>query len=140
MENNTSLGWYKAWHSWGIVNSTIVEYYKEKNWGGRAKKLVKEHVLSAITGFINSIALSPGKNLQDTLRLLDILYNHSNDAEIESAIVEGVSALSIDIWLEVIPQIIARIQSQVVGKFVKRLLLKIGMHHPQALVYPLSGE
>jgi hypothetical protein len=58
-------------------------------------------VLSAIAGFINSIALSPGKNLQDTLRLLDILYTHSQDRDVESAIVDGVSALSIDIWLEV---------------------------------------
>eukprot|EP01127_Copromyxa_protea_P018907 TRINITY_DN6037_c0_g2_i1.p1 TRINITY_DN6037_c0_g2~~TRINITY_DN6037_c0_g2_i1.p1 ORF type:complete len:1532 (-),score=302.75 TRINITY_DN6037_c0_g2_i1:8-4603(-) len=131
--------WHKAWHAWGIVNSIIVEYYQEKNWQKSRKRLVKEHVLSAVSGFINSIALSPGNNLQDTLRLLEILYSYSEDTEIESAIIDGVSALSIDIWLEVIPQIIARIQSGgAIGKFVKRLLLKIGLHHPQALVYPLS--
>ena len=48
--------------------------------------------------------------------------------------------VDIDMWLLVIPQIIARINSpnMRVRKSVHTLLLRVGKHHPQALIYPLA--
>lgn len=48
--------------------------------------------------------------------------------------------MSIDTWLQVIPQIIARIASPVapVRRLIHELLCNIGKQHPQALVYPLT--
>ena len=39
-----------------------------------------------------------------------------------------------------IPQLIARIDTQrpLVGKLIHTLLMDIGKHHPQALIYPLT--
>ncbi|ELU37806.1 phosphatidylinositol 3-kinase tor2 [Rhizoctonia solani AG-1 IA] len=53
---------------------------------------------------------------------------------------EGISALPADTWLEVIPQIIARIQtsSTRIRRLINNLLLGVGQAHPQALIYPLS--
>uniref|UniRef100_A0A6B2KZN8 non-specific serine/threonine protein kinase n=1 Tax=Arcella intermedia TaxID=1963864 RepID=A0A6B2KZN8_9EUKA len=53
---------------------------------------------------------------------------------------EGVEDLNVDLWLQVIPQIIARIHSNVseISKPLQHLLSRIGKAHPQALVYPLS--
>jgi FKBP12-rapamycin complex-associated protein len=42
--------------------------------------------------------------------------------------------------IQVIPQLIARIDTPraLVGRLIHHLLIDIGKHHPQALVYPLT--
>ncbi len=50
-------------------------------------------------------------NLQDVLRLLTLWFNHGSGAEAEAALQEGFALVSIDTWLVVIPQIIARIHT-----------------------------
>lgn len=52
----------------------------------------------------------------------------------------GFSKVAVDTWLEVIPQIIARIQtpSAIVRRNIDMLLSDVGKHHPQALIYPLT--
>lgn len=46
---------------------------------------------------------------------------------------EGFQLVSIDTWLVVIPQIIARIHTNnsTVRQLIHQLLVKIGRHHPQ---------
>jgi FKBP12-rapamycin complex-associated protein len=53
---------------------------------------------------------------------------------------QGINTVSIDNWLGIIPQIIARIHTphSSVRKLLHELLSKIGKAHPQALVYPLT--
>ena len=53
---------------------------------------------------------------------------------------EGFTNVSIDTWLEVIPQLIARINqpNKRVQASVHNLLADVGRAHPQALVYPLT--
>jgi FKBP12-rapamycin complex-associated protein len=53
---------------------------------------------------------------------------------------EGISNVSVDTWLEVIPQLIARINqpNKRVQQAVHNLLADVGRAHPQALVYPLT--
>lgn len=48
--------------------------------------------------------------------------------------------VSIETWLQVIPQLIARIDTsrQLISRLVHQLLVDIGKHHPQALIYPLT--
>lgn len=52
----------------------------------------------------------------------------------------GFAQLSIDTWLDVIPQIIARIQTPHanIRRNINFLLCEVGKHHPQALIYPLT--
>jgi serine/threonine-protein kinase mTOR len=52
----------------------------------------------------------------------------------------GFNRVDIDTWLEVIPQIIARIQtpSKNIKRNIDMLLHEVGKHHPQALIYPLT--
>lgn len=57
------------------------------------------------TGFFHSIALSPGKSLQDTLRLLTLWFNYGHQSDVSAAMQEGLGSVSIDTWLEVIPQV-----------------------------------
>ena len=78
-------------------------------------------------------------SLQDILRLLTLWFNHGAAPEVEAALVEGFGHVSIDTWLVVIPQIVARIHSNSapVRSLIHQLLVRVGKQHPQALLYPL---
>ena len=136
-------GWYKAWHSWALANFEVVTAVtaraKRQNTG-LPPALVSSHVVPAIQGFFKSIALSSSSSLQDTLRLLTLWFAHGGDSEVNTVVLEGFNDVSVDTWLEVIPQLIARINQPVnrVRATIHRLLAEVGKAHPQALVYPLT--
>jgi len=135
--------WYKAWHAWALANFEIVQQLSARHEGHLSRgdqAMVIEHVVPAVKGFFKSIALSAGSSLQDTLRLLTLWFTHGASSEVNSAVSEGFSNVSVDTWLEVIPQLIARInqQNRRVQQSVHNLLADVGRAHPQALVYPLT--
>lgn len=135
--------WYKAWHAWALANFEIVQTLSTKNEGQLSRAdhaSVIEHVVPAVHGFFKSIALSAGSSLQDTLRLLTLWFTHGGSADVSQAVTDGFANVSIDTWLEVIPQLIARINqpNKRVQLAVQNLLADVGRAHPQALVYPLT--
>ncbi len=77
--------------------------------------------------------------LQDTLCLLTLWFDYCNTSEIHETVNEGIRNTPIEIWLQVIPQLIARIDTnkQFLAKIIHNLLTEIGRLHPQALVYRL---
>ncbi|EEY63442.1 uncharacterized protein PITG_22548 [Phytophthora infestans T30-4] len=56
------------------------------------------------------------------------------------AMVEGFQEASVDTWLDVIPQLIARIDTPnpKTSELLHDLLSRIGQAHPQALIYPIT--
>ena len=56
-------------------------------------------------GFFRSIALSSGNSLQDTLRLLTLWFKYGYDGNVDQAMTQGFGDVSIDTWLQVIPQV-----------------------------------
>lgn len=137
-------GWYKAWHAYALANFDFVTNMVSHADQDRVRQLpehvVHSHVVPAVRGFFQSIKLSKNSSLQDTLRLLTLWFAHGGYAEVNQAILEGYSEVPINVWLEVIPQLIARINvpnSRIRGS-VHRLLGEVGKAHPQALVYPLT--
>ncbi|KTW30812.1 hypothetical protein T552_00524 [Pneumocystis carinii B80] len=131
--------YYKAWHSWALANFEVVAFYEKEN-KNLSPEIYDEHILPAIKGFFRSIALSTGNSLQDTLRLLNLWFKFGNHLQVGSSILEGIASVSIDTWLDVIPQLIARIHSpnSNIQKSIHQLLADVGKSHPQALVYPLT--
>jgi serine/threonine-protein kinase mTOR len=136
--------WYKAWHAWALANFELVQ-----SMGHRAERdrdlvvpqnILVDHVVPAVRGFFKSISLSQGSSLQDTLRLLTLWFAHGGSAEVNAAVTEGFASVSVDTWLEVIPQLIARINqpNTRVRQSIHNLLADVGRAHPQALVYPLT--
>lgn len=135
--------WYKAWHAWALANFEVVTAMttnKERETVGIQTRYIHDYVVPAIQGFFKSIALSSSSSLQDTLRLLTLWFNHGEHQEVNSAVSQGVTTVSIDTWLEVIPQLIARINqpNRLVKDSIHHLLCEVGRAHPQALVYPLT--
>lgn len=141
--------WYKAWHAWAYMNFETVLFYKHQdantdgNQAGDRKAspdYIQRHTVPAVDGFFKSINLSHGSSLQDTLRLLTLWFDYGHHPAVHEAIVEGIRTIEINVWLQVIPQLIARIDTPrpLVGKLIHSLLIDIGKSHPQALVYPLT--
>ena len=135
--------WYKAWHSWALANFEVVTATTAqamKDDTNVTQSTVTKYVVPAVRGFFKSIALTSTSSLQDTLRLLTLWFTHGQHHEVNTAVLEGFGEVSIDIWLEVIPQLIARINvpNKRVRESIHRLLTDIGKAHPQALVYPLT--
>ena len=151
--------WYKAWHAFAYTNFEAVLFYKhqqgdsglgeQSNGALLANGAVRSNLSSqyisrftvpALEGFIRSINLSHGNSLQDTLRLLTLWFEYGQWPEVYEAIIEGIRLIEINTWLQVIPQLIARIDTPraLVGRCIHNLLVDIGKTHPQALVYPLT--
>jgi len=102
--------------------------------------IIQQYAVPAVQGFFRSISLIKGNSLQDTLRLLTLWFDYGNHAEVYEALLSGMKLIEINTWLQVIPQLIARIDThrQLVGQLIHQLLMDIGKNHPQALVYPLT--
>lgn len=146
--------WYKAWHSWAFMNFKVVQAKKhltqdkinqqpgnEETWDVQKEKFViAQYAVPAVEGFFRSINLLQGNSLQDTLRLLTLWFDYGQYPEVFDALVEGMKIIPINTWLQVIPQLIARIDTHrsLVGQLIHQLLVDIGKTHPQALVYPLT--
>lgn len=132
--------WYKAWHAWALANSKVASHY-ERNQDANSvpAEIVQFHLVPAVQAFFKSIALSPGNALQDILRLLGIWFKYGDHQVVANAIQDGFGNVSIDTWLEVVPQLIARIHapSPNVRRLIHNILCDVGKAHPQALVYPL---
>ncbi|CAG8528851.1 8861_t:CDS:10, partial [Acaulospora morrowiae] len=148
--------WYKAWHAWALANFEVISHYEKLNSMDNSREEqnityvseedanihneVLAYVVPSVQGFFRSIALSRGNCLQDTLRLLTLWFKYGNHEEVSRTIKQGFGSVNIDTWLEVIPQLIARIHAPnaKVHELIHQLLVDVGKEHPQALIYPLT--
>lgn len=127
LASNLDPVWYKAWHAWALANSEVVSHFaKSQNEQDTIPAAVfSDHLVPSVQGesflsvlapsleadslspaaFFRSIALSPGNSLQDTLRLLTLWFKYGHAQEVTTAIMEGFRSVSVDTWLEVIPQV-----------------------------------
>lgn len=131
--------WYKAWHAWALANFDVISHHERMGENVPAK-MIAASIVPSVQGFFRSIALASGNALQDTLRLLTLWFKFGYVESVAEAVREGFGTVGIDTWLEVIPQIIARITapSPKVRRLINELLSDIGAAHPQALVYSLT--
>ncbi|KAJ5076740.1 serine/threonine-protein kinase mtor [Anaeramoeba ignava] len=137
---NSDPSWAKAWHAWALLNFEIVSRF-EADKRTLSSQDIHTYLLPAISGFFRAIHLSSAsKSIRDTLRLLTLWFRYGSYSKVISALKNGFSMVSITIWLQVIPQLIARINStsRPIKQLIHNLLIQIGKAHPQALVYSLT--
>ncbi|XP_030383558.1 serine/threonine-protein kinase Tor [Scaptodrosophila lebanonensis] len=141
--------WYKAWHKWAYMNFKVMQAQKQTpdkkpvgdgEYSAKDRLIIQQYAVPAVQGFFRSISLIKGNSLQDTLRLLTLWFDYGHDSEVYEAVLSGMKLIEINTWLQVIPQLIARIDThrKLVGQLIHQLLMDIGKNHPQALVYPLT--
>lgn len=72
--------------------------------------------------------------------MLKLWFRHGNIFEIEQIVRNGFDKIDLKVWIDVIPQLLARvdIKDPVIRKSLIDLLEKISMKFPQALIYSLS--
>ncbi|KAL7994292.1 putative serine/threonine-protein kinase ATM [Plasmopara halstedii] len=143
---------YKAWHAWALMNFQVVEHSTHSQYFSAnttasavaASSSVAPFIAPAIEGFFRSIALGRSRwaaNVQqDILRVLTLWFAHGHRMDVHAALEKGFRSVSIETWLIVIPQLIARIHMPYprIQKQLHRLLVAVGKQHPHALIYPLS--
>lgn len=142
MATEFAPNWSKAWHSWALCNFEAINHLEERDdaFTEHRDQLLLQYILAAIKGFFRSVALRSDNPLQDSLRILTLWFKFAAEERVTLAVSEGASMVSVDTWLEVVPQLIARIQTPVAGVrvMVNTLLTDVGRAHPQALIYPLT--
>ncbi|KRX06464.1 Rapamycin-binding domain [Pseudocohnilembus persalinus] len=133
-------GFHKTWHQSALLNYDAVKFY-ENNPNTIKQVEFENFIYSSLKGFIKSIALGNQSEkrskymLQDSLRLLQIIFQYSHLENVAKEFNDNFETIDIRTWIEVVPQIIARIANQ---KLLHKLLLHISKHSPQALIYPLT--
>ncbi|KAJ1922433.1 phosphatidylinositol kinase- protein kinase tor1 [Tieghemiomyces parasiticus] len=130
--------WYNAWHAWAQANYEVVTA-AEKDARAVTPDMLVTYIVPAVEGFAKSIALSSGSTLQDTLRFLALLFNYGYQAEVQTALAREVQNVPTETWLQVIPQLIARIHvpSTGVRHLIQQILAALGKVYPQALLFSL---
>lgn len=104
---------------------------------------VTQHVVEGIKGFVRSIILGEGQPvaniLQDTLQLLTLWFSYGTKKGVYQILESELDKILPQNWLSVIPQLIARIhvKSPEISGLLRRLLVKVAVKHPQALVCPI---
>ncbi|CAD8184910.1 unnamed protein product [Paramecium octaurelia] len=129
----------KAWHYYGLCNFEVIEQQENR-------QSMNAHVFAAVKGFLKSISLGSrdikkGRYiLQDTLRLLSLIFKYGMEAAISDEFRQNYKQIDVIAWIDVIPQILARIQIQnpIIQQLLQDLLIHISRIHPQALIYPLT--
>lgn len=132
-----------SWHLWAqsaFEAASLLESRASLTEKAQIPKLLS----IAVKGLIQSISLgwllSPKTILQDTLRFITILFKHASNQELHTLIATGIQNLPTEIWLDVIPQIIARIHAPNphVRRLVHQILLSLSKIHPQTLLFSLT--
>jgi len=160
-------GWARAWHTWALFNVQAMDHYARFDVAAaqrHAAPAVRGFFASvavgggggrssAVAGGAGPAAAGPasgdgghlrarasrGAHLQDVLRLLTLWFNHGAQPDVRDALAEGFGHVSVDTWLGVLPQVIARIHTRqaTIRGLIHTLLVSVGRAHPQALMYPL---
>ena len=67
------------------------------------------------------------------VRLLTLWFDYGHLVEVNNSLMDGIRTIDIDTWLQVIPQLIARIDHprRLVSKLIHNLLTDVGKQHPQ---------
>ena len=137
-----------AWHFYALANyeaSKLLEFTNNlaKKDGKAYSDEYLFYVVSAVKGLIQSISLGEQditKTLQDTLRLLKLWFKHGSEDKIDKLIKSGFSIVGVEVWTQVIPQLLARIDinTERTKNTMIELLKIICDTYPQAMIYPVS--
>ncbi|EAS01249.1 phosphatidylinositol 3- and 4-kinase family protein (macronuclear) [Tetrahymena thermophila SB210] len=134
--------YYKTWHHFGLLNFDAINMKQDDTIIEQKRVYIK----NALEGFMRSITLGTSSEhkspyiLQDSLRLLSIIFEYGDLEDIHNKFLEDFKQIDNRAWIEVVPQIIARLSTtkKSVQHLLHSLLTHIAQQHPQALIYPLT--
>ncbi|KNC51511.1 phosphatidylinositol kinase Tor2 [Thecamonas trahens ATCC 50062] len=106
--------------------------------GGSGSTVIK-YVVAAVQGFVRAICMRQTDVLPDLLRLVTLWFTYGHESKVLELVQASFVQIPSRIWLNVVPQIIARIHNTdaAVSASIHTLLSSLAREHPQALVFPL---
>jgi serine/threonine-protein kinase mTOR len=139
---------YRAWHDWALLNFRIaLQNSDSDDFGGKNAqelKMLRNHVVAAVQGFVHAISQGTKKWCasvqQDLLNFVTCLFKFGNVQDVSAVINSLIGSVSLEAFLGVLPQLLARIHIKdlSIRSVLHPLLTRLGEKHPQALMYPLS--
>ncbi|KPI87973.1 target of rapamycin kinase (TOR) kinase 3 putative (TOR3) [Leptomonas seymouri] len=127
-----------AFHSLGILHHDLA---RDPSTQGEVQD---NHLVSCINALFKSVQLCDDVSgtlvMQDVLRILSVWFAHSDLREINESVHHGVQVVADYVWLNVVPQLIARIgiEARFARIILTDLLIRVGSRYPHALIYPLT--
>lgn len=115
------------WSLWANVNLKLYQETKEKSY-----------LTNSLEGLIVGISLNPSDPLSFSLKIISILFKQGN-TQLYQMFYQHMDSTPISIWLQVLPQIIARAGSDDhdLRKFIKKLIYYVGSQQPHVVLYSL---
>ncbi|KAH0791359.1 PIKK family atypical protein kinase [Histomonas meleagridis] len=115
------------WSLWSQVNLQLYEETKENSY-----------LTESLCGLLNGLSLNQSDPLPFTLRILSILFRRGN-IELYKKFNDNISSLPVSVWIDVLPQIIARSNStdSNLRKLIQELISIIGLQQPHVVLYSL---
>ena len=152
---------YQAWHEWGLSNHhAVLESSDQKSAGATRDpahllrrrlrrpsiplEYIRSFIVNALRGLFRAITLGTSKScasvMQDMLCVLNFWFKYGEYPDVADVLQEGLQNAPLNSWLGVLPQLIARIHhpGDRARNLLHKLLGRLGSHHAQALMYPLS--
>lgn len=119
------------WRTWARIHAEMIVTLPPTSTA------LSSHVTQALHGYVESLCLT--RELSDSLGFLSLWFTYGDRVDYYET-VNAMKRIPAIVWLMVVPQIIARLQSnrEYVSKSVFELLGHVANAHPQALLYPLS--
>jgi FKBP12-rapamycin complex-associated protein len=112
---------YKTWHYYAFLNYKYFEVLLSMN---NKKKNI--YAQNAIIGFTNSVCIGGktiAKTLQDLLRIIEIWFQVGEDITVIKLIKQSFIKIDIDTWLQVLPQLLARVNTK--NELIQESLIEI---------------
>ena len=123
---------WKVWSKWAMMNLKVITMCMMND------ARVIPFLLQAAEGLMHVIQLTQGC-IQDLLRLLGLWFSHGHIGQVARGMRTVFSQIATNNWLQVIPQIVARMHhsNSTIRALLHQLLVNLGKDHGQAVVYPL---
>ncbi|OHT07190.1 PIKK family atypical protein kinase [Tritrichomonas foetus] len=117
----------RAINEWSRVNLILYQKTKEQSY-----------LVESFKSFLENICESGSSVHTLALQILFILFRQGSH-EIYTVFAEKVEKTPLSCWIEIIPQMIARLSSPVdeLRELLQNLIYRIGMEHPQTVIYSL---
>ena len=136
---------FKLWHNFAMFNYRYYKYIcsKNKDKDEAFNKKEIDFAKIAVNGFKNSLIIggkNKNKTYQDILRLIDIFFSSGiKDNKLLSSVSETFNTIELQIYLNVIPQLICRfdLKEPKILKLLSSLLIKIGITYPHSILSSL---
>ncbi|GMT28496.1 hypothetical protein PFISCL1PPCAC_19793, partial [Pristionchus fissidentatus] len=132
--------WHKGWHRLATAYFNALSREKESTKKDAEKEKRKNnYAIEAVKAFTKALQMASGSRLEDTLRLIALCFDYGEDERVYNVLSDSHKSLPLVMWLEVIPQLMARLDStSKAGVLLHQIVLEVAKKYPQSMVYSLT--